>query len=282
MLKIRSIKKMQLLLEVARQEKKRIGFVPTMGSLHEGHQSLLRKSKKDNDLSILSIFVNPKQFFANEDFALYPRDEKKDEILAKKEKVDIILYPSIKEMYPDGYKTYVDVEQLSNVLCGESRSGHFRGVATVVAKLLNIVCPDKLYLGQKDAQQAVIIKQMVNDLNFPSKIEVMPTVRENDGLAMSSRNSYLSMKHREEVPVLFKSLKLAKYKILKGETSAGQIIRQIRSNITQNTSGRIDYIECVNAETLQPLRTLTGRVLIAVAVWFGRARLIDNIILRIR
>ncbi len=272
---------MQHFIKQSKQKRKKIGFVPTMGYLHEGHASLLRQCKKENDISVLSIFVNPKQFAVNEDFEKYPRDQKKDELLAKKEKVDIIFHPSVKEIYPDGYLTSVAVERLGNYLCGKSRPGHFKGVATVVAKFLNIVLPDVLYLGQKDAQQALIIQRMIEDLNFPVKVKVLSTVREMDGLAMSSRNNYLTPQERKEAPILFQTLNSAKEKILAGEADIHSIIEMMRSTISKNTTGRIDYIECVNARTLEPINVLGGEVLIAVAVWFGQARLIDNLMVRI-
>lgn len=279
---IQNIKTMRGLIQRIRRKQKTIGFVPTMGYLHAGHAALLRQSKKENDISVLSIFVNPKQFGPREDFKKYPRDFKKDELLAKKEKVDIILYPSAEEMYPDGYRTYVEAEGLGSVLCGRSRPGHFKGVATVVSKLLNIVSPDVLYLGQKDAQQAVILGKMVEDLNFPVRVKILPTVREQDGLAMSSRNSYLNQAQRKEAPILFRTLNSAKTRILEGERNPSKIIQSISQMISQNTNGRIDYVECVNAKTLEPLKVFSGNVLIALAVWFGRTRLIDNLTVRIR
>jgi len=279
---IKDIKTIRPILLAAKKKQKTIGFVPTMGYLHEGHAALLRQSKKENDVSVLSIFVNPKQFTPREDFEKYPRDWKKDELLAKKEKVDIIFYPSVEEMYPQGYRTYVEVEELSCVLCGRSREGHFKGVATVVLKLLNIVSPDVLYLGQKDAQQAVILSKMIEDLNFSLKVKVHPTVRERDGLAMSSRNSYLNQQQRKEAPILFQALNSAKTNILEGERHSQKIIQFISNMISQNTNGRVDTIECVNAQTLKPLKMLSGIVLIALAVWFGQARLIDNLTVRIR
>ena len=278
---IRHSKTMHHLVQQTRIKGKTIGFVPTMGFLHDGHRSLFKKSKSENDLTVLSIFVNPKQFAAHEDFHHYPRDEKKDELLAKKEKVDIIFHPSIEEIYPEGYSTYVLVEKLDQVLCGKSRPGHFRGVTTVVAKLLNIVSPNILYLGQKDAQQAIIIRKMVNDLNFPVIIKILPTIRERDGLAMSSRNSYLNPSQRQEAMILFQVLHSAEEKILSGERNVKRIVGLIRMLITKNTLARIDYIECVDADTLHSLERLSGRVLIALAVWFGNTRLIDNITVRV-
>ncbi len=261
-----------------RAKGQKVGFVPTMGFLHEGHASLLRQSRKDNEITVLSIFVNPMQFGPKEDLKNYPRDIKKDEKLAKKENVDIIFYPSVDEIYPTGYLTHVEVADLSGRLCGESRPGHFKGVATVVLKLLNIVAPDVMYLGQKDAQQALIIRKMVEDLNVPVKIRIMPTVREKDGLAMSSRNSYLSEDERRQAAVLYEALTQARQKVRAGERSAVQLIANIRLMIEKQTSGVIDYIQCVNTNDLLPVSKISGEVLIALAVRYGRARLIDNVI----
>ena len=252
-----------------------------MGALHEGHLSLIRKAKKENDICLLSIFVNPLQFGPREDFHHYPRPVRSDNLLAKKEKVDIIFHPSGKSMYPSGFLTTVEVAQLSDALCGRSRPGHFRGVTTVVAKLLNIVGPNIMYLGQKDAQQAIILKRMVADLNFPTTIKICPTVREKGGLALSSRNKYLTARHRQQAAILYRSLKEAKGKIKSGERRATAIIRHIRSRIEKMSAGRIDYVACVDARTLVPLQTIRGHVMLALAVKFGEARLIDNIIFKV-
>lgn len=278
---VRSVKAMQHLSEAVRGRGRRVGFVPTMGALHEGHVSLLRRCRRENDLTVLSIFVNPKQFGPAEDFKRYPRPEKSDKMLAKQEKVDIIFYPSEKTMYPTGFLTSIQVRGLAGSLCGKSRPGHFEGVATVVGKLLNIVRPDVLYLGQKDAQQAVILRKMVQDLNFPVRVKICPTVRERDGLALSSRNRYLTPKERREAPVLYRSLREARRRIKAGERSAGRILGRIRSRIEKETGGRIDYVECVDADSLKALKVIQGKALIALAVRFGTARLIDNIIVRV-
>jgi pantoate--beta-alanine ligase len=275
---VTSIKALRRLLDEARSKKKTVGFVPTMGYFHEGHASLMRQSKKENNLTVVSVFVNPKQFGPKEDFTKYPRDKKKDEKLAKKENVDIIFYPSVDEMYPTGYLTYVEVEGLSDVLCGQSRPGHFKGVATVVAKLMNIVMPHVMYLGQKDAQQALIIRKMAEDLNFPSKIKVMPTVREHDGLAMSSRNVYLTPEERAEATVLYRSLQEAKNKILSGQREPSQILENMESMIKEKSRGQADYIECVDAQSLKRVEKISTAVLISLAVRFGKTRLIDNVI----
>jgi pantoate--beta-alanine ligase len=275
---IKNIASLRLAVKNAKAQKRNIGFIPTMGALHEGHCSLIRKCRRENDLTVVSIFVNPKQFGPKEDFAAYPRPEKKDNLLAKKEKVDIIFHPSEKEMYPTGFLTCIQVDKLADTLCGASRPGHFRGVVTVVAKLLNIVAPDVLYLGQKDAQQVVVIKQMIADLNFPVAVQICPIVREGDGLAVSSRNSYLTPRQRQEAPVLFASLKRAKITVLEGAYDAKRIIRLLRIDIEEHSSGTVDYIACVDADTLVPLSRVKGKVMIALAVRFGQTRLIDNVI----
>jgi pantoate--beta-alanine ligase len=278
---VKTIRSLRPLIARARARHHTVGFVPTMGALHEGHLSLIRRCRRENDLTVVSIFVNPQQFGPREDFAAYPRPEKKDKVLAKKEKVDIIFYPSGNEMYPSGFLTSVVVARLTEGLCGASRPGHFRGVTTVVGKLLNIVAPDRLYLGQKDAQQVAVLQRMVRDLDFPVAVKVCPTVREPDGLALSSRNLSLSAAHRREAPVLFRSLTHAKEEIRSGERRASLVVRRIRKTIERQSSGRIDYIACVDADSLLPLEQLTGKVLIALAVTFGRTRLIDNIRIRI-
>ena len=277
---IRSVSSIQQLIKKAKLAVKTVGFVPTMGALHDGHRSLLRRCRRENDIVVLSIFVNPKQFGPREDFAKYPRREQADKKLAKKEKVDIMFVPSEKEMYPAGYLTYIAVERMTQGLCGRSRPGHFRGVTTVVGKLLNIIMPDVLYLGQKDAQQAAVVTRMVRDLNFPVRCKICPTVRAADGLAMSSRNQYLSAGQRKEAAVLYRSLKEARQGVVAGNCLATVIVGKIRSRITRESSGRIDYIECVDADTFLPLKRIQGKAIVALAVWFGRTRLIDNTIVQ--
>lgn len=278
---IKSASHLQTTVQKLRSQKRRIGFVPTMGALHEGHLSLIRRSRWENDVTFISIFVNPKQFGPHEDFRTYPRPEKKDILLAKKELVDIIFYPSEKEMYPTSFLTSIEVGRLTKVLEGASRPGHFRGVTTVVGKLLNMVQPHTLYLGQKDAQQVIVLKRMIADLNFPVKVKVGPIVREKDGLAISSRNRSLNPKQRAEATVLYRSLKAARRKVDGGERKAAAISASIRHQIRKESSGAIDYIACTDADTLKPLRRIRGRTMIALAVKFGRTRLIDNIIFRV-
>ncbi len=277
---VRKIKKMQDIAQEARKRGKIIGFVPTMGYLHEGHLSLVRIAQRKSDLCVVSIFVNPLQFGPKEDFKEYPRDIKRDKRLLEKEGVDIIFCPEEKEMYADDFSTYVKVEGLTEGLCGRSRPGHFQGVTTVVTKLFNCVMPHFSVFGQKDAQQALVIKRMVRDLNLPIKIVIAPTVREKDGLAMSSRNIYLSPKEREEASILYRSLKTAKEMIEKGERNPNVIIGRMREMI-EETSGRIDYIAIVDTRDLKEIDLIKDEVLIALAVYFSKARLIDNIIVRV-
>lgn len=281
MLIVTTINQLQKNLKEARRKGKTIGFVPTMGYFHEGHLSLMRRAKKENDVCVVSIYVNPAQFGPKEDFKKYPRDLKRDSSMIKKENVDILFIPSNNDIYPNGYLTYIDVEKVSQPLCGQFRPGHFRGVATIVAKLLNMVQPDVMYLGQKDAQQVVVLKTMVRDLNFPAKVKVVATMREADGLAMSSRNQYLSPEERKESVVLYRSLQSAKKAIEAGESSPAKIKNVIQSIIQKESSGKIQYVECVNADTLESIKHLKGNVLIALAVYFGKTRLIDNIIIPI-
>ncbi|MFN4245241.1 MAG: pantoate--beta-alanine ligase [Brevinematia bacterium] len=266
-----------------KREGKSIGFVPTMGALHEGHLSLVRQSKKDNDITVVSIFVNPTQFGPNEDYDAYPRQFETDKRLLETEGVDYLFYPSVDDMYPYGYETYVELKLLPNHLCGLSRPGHFRGVSTVVSKLFNIVQPDRAYFGQKDYQQAQIIKKMVRDLNFPIEIVVMPIVRESDGLAMSSRNSYLSQEERKNATVLYRSLQRAKDLILSGEKDVKKIKDEIR-RIISSVPSKIDYIEVVDPNTLDSLDLIPdrGSVVVAIAVYIGKARLIDNEIVELK
>jgi len=277
---IRSIRSLRQEVAKIKLEKKSLGFVPTMGAMHEGHISLIRQARKENDSVVVSIFVNPAQFAPREDFKKYPRNLKRDAALCRRAEVDILFCPDAKEMYPAGYKTYITVEGLSDVLCGKFRPGHFKGVATIVAKLFNIVQPDIAYFGQKDGQQAVIIKQLARDLNIPVEIKIMPTVREKDGLAMSSRNFYLNEQERRRAPVLFHSLKLARLLIRQGQRDTAQIIRRMRGLIQKKKNARIDYVAIVDREALKPLKKISGRCLIALAVWIGKTRLIDNVVCR--
>ena len=262
-----------------KKQGKRIGFVPTMGFLHEGHLSLIRKAAKDADCVVVSIFVNPIQFGPGEDFKKYPRDSRRDLRLCRDNGVDVVFMPTPKMLYGNGFSTYVDVKGLTDGLCGIQRPGHFKGVATVVAKLFNIIRPDRAYFGQKDAQQALLIKKMVEDLDIPVKIKVMPIVREKDGLAMSSRNVYLNSCQRREALSLYKSLKIARALHKKGERNPKKIIRKMRSVILKEKHIRIDYVSIVDLKRLEAVNRISEKALVAVAAKIGKRRLIDNIIL---
>lgn len=278
MVVVQKIQEMKEIVKRLKKEGKSIGFVPTMGYLHEGHLSLVRLSKQQNDITIMSIFVNPIQFGPNEDYDRYPRDFERDKSLAEKEGVDYIFYPSVKEMYPEDFKTVVSVKKITEIMCGKSRPGHFDGVATVVLKLFNIVNPDRAYFGQKDAQQLAVIKQMVKDLNLDVEIIPCPIVREQDGLAMSSRNVYLSEEERKSAAVLYRALNLAKEMIEKGEKDVFVIKRAMEEMILKEKHTKIDYIEFVNSDTFEVVSKVEGKILIALAVFVGKARLIDNIV----
>ena len=260
---------------------KAIGFVPTMGALHAGHLSLIRQARKDNNTVVVSIFVNPAQFGPGEDLKSYPRTLSKDLALCRKEKVDFVFLPRDRDMYGEGFSTYINVGGLGEALCGKSRPGHFRGVATIVAKLLNITQPDVVYLGQKDAQQAIIIKRMVRDLNIPVKVKVMPTVRQEDGLALSSRNAYLNRKEKMQALVLFRALSLARVLIKSGARDAGRVVSRMKQLIEKKKNARIDYLAIVDTKNLKPVEKISGECLIALALRLGKTRLIDNIIVRV-
>ena len=280
---IKKVKEMQKVADDLRREGKIIGVVPTMGYLHEGHLSLIRLAKEKSDVVITTIFVNPLQFAPHEDYDRYPRDFERDVTLAQSAGCDIIFYPSVDEMYPENFLTYVEVEKLTKVLEGEFRPTHFRGVTTVVAKLFNLTKPHIAVFGQKDAQQALIIKQMVRDLNFDIEIIVAPIVREPDGLAMSSRNVYLSESERKDAPVLYESLKLAEKLISEGERDSEIIIAKMEELIKSKPTAKIDYIAIVEPNTLERVQKLLegNEYLIALAVRIGSTRLIDNTIVKV-
>ncbi|MCZ7662243.1 MAG: pantoate--beta-alanine ligase [Thermoleophilia bacterium] len=258
-----------------------VGLVPTMGYLHEGHLSLARRARQENALVVMSIFVNPTQFGPNEDLSHYPRDLERDLFLAEEEGVDLVFHPPPEEMYLPGHATWVDVEGLTEHLCGASRPGHFRGVSTVVTKLFGICRPDRAYFGQKDAQQAFVIRRLTADLDLGVEVVVCPTVREPDGLALSSRNVYLTEEERAEAPVLYRALRSAEALIASGERDARLVVRDVLEVLAQSPHGRVDYVEVVDTATLQPLEILAGEVLLALAVWFGGTRLIDNLVVRV-
>jgi pantoate--beta-alanine ligase len=262
-----------------RRDEKRLGFVPTMGALHEGHLSLVRAAREKCDVVAVSIFVNPLQFSLNEDLAKYPRTFERDAGLLERESVDILFVPTSQEMYPAGAITYVTVEGLSEKLCGRSRPGHFRGVTTVVAKLFHIVEPDLAFFGQKDAAQATIIRRMVQDLNLPVEIIVCPIVREPDGLAMSSRNAYLSPQERKSALALHRSLTEVKNRFDQGERNAATLIEAASQVLAQDPVVRLDYCEVVDPATLDPVQELTSGALVAIAAFVGNTRLIDNVVL---
>ena len=277
---IAKIKGMQKYADKARQEGKTIGLVPTMGYLHKGHLSLVKKAREECDIVVTSIFVNPTQFAPGEDLEEYPRDFKRDKKLLQKEKCDVIFRPSVKEMYPEEKLTWVTVDKISRKLCGLSRPTHFQGVTTIVSKLFNAVKPHKAYFGQKDYQQSLVIRKMVKDLNIDIEIVTCPIVREKDGIAMSSRNIYLSKDERKQALVLSQSLKKAEELINKGEKNPEKIKQTITGMIKSKPSAKIDYVEILNAGNLENITKIKGRIVIALAVYIGKTRLIDNIMIK--
>jgi pantoate--beta-alanine ligase len=275
---VKSVAAMQR-IALSLKRRGRIGFVPTMGYLHDGHLGLVRAARRQADFVVVSIFVNPIQFGPKEDYRRYPRDFARDRRLLESAGADFIFYPDVEGMYPEGFATFVEVERLGEGLCGKSRPGHFRGVTTVVTKLFNIVLPDVAVFGAKDAQQAFVIRRMTRDLDFRTRILILPTAREKDGLAMSSRNVYLTPEQRAEAPVLHRSLVLARQMIGRGEHSAAKVKAAMRRLIGYESSGRIDYVEMVDTDELRPVRTIKGETLVALAVFFDKTRLIDNTII---
>ncbi|KNZ68869.1 pantoate/beta-alanine ligase [Thermincola ferriacetica] len=258
-----------------------VGFVPTMGYLHEGHLQLMKVARRECDTVIISIFVNPIQFGVNEDYDKYPRDLTRDCELAASVGVDAVFAPTAAEMYPSGYATFLEVEGLTEKLCGLSRPGHFRGVTTVVTKLFNIVQPDIAYFGQKDAQQVLVIKKMVADLNMNLTVKTVETVREADGLAMSSRNTYLNKEERQAALVLYKSLQKARDMIRAGERQKSRVIAAMEALIKAEPLARIDYVDILSIPDLRDIEELKGEILIALAVYIGNTRLIDNFMLEV-
>src|SRR5882724_5915303 len=263
--------------KIRREQDRTIGLVPTMGALHEGHLGLIREARRMCDVVVVSVFVNPAQFGPGEDYEHYPRDLTKDTALLTDYNVDYIFAPTVEEIYPKGFATYVTVDGLSEQLEGAARPGHFRGVATVVTVLLNTVRPDFAFFGQKDAQQSVIIRRMVRDLAFDTEIVVLPTVREDSGLAISSRNLYLTDQERESAAVIHRALAKAKESFKKGERHAAKLAEIVRTTIETEPHARLDYVSIVDAETLETLEKIDERpVLIAIAAYIGKTRLIDN------
>lgn len=278
---IRTIKDMHALSRTFRSDGRTIGFVPTMGSLHEGHLRLVRQSEYENNITIVSIFVNPTQFGPGEDFELYPRDLEGDLEKLSSMNVDAVFTPGADDMYSGDVSIFINVGSIGQTLCGVSRPGHFSGVATVVAKLFNMVMPDRAYFGQKDFQQTVVIKKLVNELNFNIDIVVCPTEREKDGLAMSSRNSYLSVEERKAAPVLYRALTLAEELVLSGNCNiADDVRKEMEKLIKSEPLAEIDYIDVVEMENLEPMQKITMPAAICIAVKIGNTRLIDNIIVK--
>ena len=277
---VKTIQEVRAQVQAWRKEGLTVGLVPTMGYLHEGHQSLIRKSVSENDRTVVSVFVNPIQFGPNEDLEAYPRDLNRDRKAVEEAGGDLIFHPEPSEMYPGHFTSFIDTTETTELLCGAVRPIHFRGVCTVVGKLFNIVLPDKAYFGQKDAQQLATIRRFVRDLNFPVEIVACPIVREEDGLAKSSRNTYLNPQERQAALILSKSLKLGKAAIEKGERSAQRIIDIIRQNLQTEPLARVDYVEVVDFENIQRVETIQGETLVAIAVYIGKTRLIDNFIIK--
>ncbi len=276
---IETISEMQKWSEAQRCKGRRVAFVPTMGFLHEGHLSLVRHAKSQADRVVVSVFVNPTQFAPQEDFAAYPRDFDKDRKLLEKEEVEVLFYPAVPEMYPQGFQTRVEVSELSAFLCGAHRKGHFQGVATVVSKLFNAVRPHVAVFGEKDYQQLQVIRSLVRDLNFDIEIAGCPIVREADGLAMSSRNAYLSVEERKAALCLFRSLNRAVSMVQSGEVAAQAIIDAVKGEIAGESLARLEYAKLCDTMTLLEIDRIQDRALLALAVRIGKTRLIDNTIL---
>ena len=276
----KSIGQIREIIKAQKMRENRVGFVPTMGFLHEGHLSLIRESVKNSDFTVVSIYVNPTQFAPDEDFEEYPRDLDRDIQLCEKEGVDLIFSPEDEAMYPDDFQTNVIPGELSNVLCGASRPTFFRGVCTIVTKLLNIVRPDSAYFGQKDYQQYKIISRMVRDLNINTNIVSCPIIREQDGLAVSSRNMYLNSKQRDEATCIYESLQKARKMLEDGKRDSSEIKKEMKKIINRNETTEIDYISIVNEDDLKTVSDISGadKIVIAIAVYVGKARLIDNMV----
>ena len=277
----RTINEIRRLLGTARQAKQTIGLVPTLGALHDGHMSLIEQARKETDYVVVSIFLNPTQFGAGEDLNKYPKRQRQDLDLCQNAEVDAVFMPGTEQMYPEGYCTTVTVKGLSEKLCGASRPGHFDGVCTIVAKLFNIIGPDVAYFGQKDAQQAQIIRRMVQDLDMPIEIRVCPTVRQPNGLAMSSRNAYLSEQQRNQAGCLYQGLLKGKQLIRSGERNPEHVIKALKEVVNGAGPSEIDYVAVVDPQTLEPATQASRTWLLAVAVRIGPSRLIDNILVDI-
>ena len=276
---VSSVEEVRTQVKEWRKQGLTVGLVPTMGYLHEGHQSLIKASVENNDRTVVSVFVNPIQFGPNEDLATYPRDLDRDSKLCEETGADLIFHPEKENMYDDDFCTYIDMDSVTKNLCGKTRPTHFRGVCTVVGKLFNIVAPDRAYFGQKDAQQLAVIRRMVRDLNFDLEIVGCPIIREDDGLAKSSRNTYLSEEERKAALVLSRSLEEGKALIESGEKDAKKVVDSIMKVIETEPLAKIDYVEAVDFDTIEPIETINNNTLVAIAVYIGKTRLIDNIII---
>src|SRR5699024_1370118 len=275
---IHSIEDMLEKINQLKKSNKQIGFVPTMGFFHDGHTNLMEKAKKDNDIVVTSIFVNPLQFGPNEDYEQYPRDEEKDKLRAEEVGVDILFIPDAKDMYPNQRIIELSIKGRIDVLCGKSRPGHFEGVITVLTKLFHIVQPNKVYFGMKDAQQLAVVSALLNELNFPIELVGVPTIRERDGLAKSSRNVHLNNEEREEAAWLYKALLQGQQLVVDGELNPDIIVKEVSDTIINQTNGVIDYVEIFSYPKLQPITVIDQPVILALAVHFQHARLIDNLI----
>ncbi len=276
---IRSTARLQKTIAQLRARRKSIGFVPTMGALHEGHLFLVRKARRENRVVVVSLFVNPLQFGPHEDFKRYPRNLIRDRRLLSGTKVDYLFIPNIRSFYPPGFQTFVEVTELSRGLCGKFRPGHFRGVATVVTKLFNVVRPHRAYFGAKDYQQAVLIRRMAKDLNFDIGIKILPTVRDQEGLALSSRNAYLSGQNRARAQAIPHALAWMKEEVRAGKRNLSALRSRVLRRLHQSLD-RVDYVEMVEPESLKPVKRIQGPFVVAVAGWVGKTRLIDNAIIR--
>ena len=277
---VNTITELQELIKHEKSQHHSIGLVPTMGFLHEGHRALLKRARQENEMIVLSVFVNPLQFGPNEDLANYPRDFDRDQKVAEEVGVDILFHPSVQEMYPNELSVTMQVHKRTNVLCGKSRPGHFDGVVTVLTKLFHLVQPNKVYFGKKDAQQVAVVDSLVNDLNFPLQIVAVDTVREHDGLAKSSRNVYLTEEERAGAPILYRSLQRGLELIRAGEKNPESVISCIADMIHAETTGEVDYVSLLSYPNLETVELINGDYIIALAVKFSKARLIDNVIFK--
>jgi pantoate--beta-alanine ligase len=276
---VRRLARLRELSRDARADKRKLALVPTMGYLHEGHLSLVRLAREMADLVVVSVFVNPSQFGPGEDLESYPRDSHRDAELCKKEGTDVVYMPEASDVYPRGFQTWVEVEQITKSLCGAFRPGHFRGVTTIVLKLLNMVQPHFALFGQKDAQQCLVVERMIRDLNLDVELVIGPTVREPDGLAMSSRNKHLSADERRAAPAIYRALTTAERLYARGEREAARLLEAVRDGVEAEQLLKLQYVELVDTEALEPVERVVGRCLLALAAFAGETRLIDNTLL---